>query len=147
MMHWNWFSRRHWIRAKPRTRVSIYASPAKETVTNSEAILRGNAFRTDRAWPLHSVRTAQELESYAGSCLPPYTLMERAGLAVAQFTLALAPHAKTIWIPCGPGNNGGDGFVAARILKKWGKRRSDAFMRHPASTARCTSSISLGRES
>jgi len=58
---------------------------------------------------------------YAASRLPPHTLMERAGLAVAQLTLALAPHAKSIWIPCGPGNNGGDGFVAARILRDWGK--------------------------
>jgi hydroxyethylthiazole kinase-like uncharacterized protein yjeF len=47
--------------------------------------------------------------------------MERAGLAVARLLLAIAPHAKSIWIPCGPGNNGGDGLVAARHLQHWGK--------------------------
>ncbi|MEY4738148.1 MAG: hypothetical protein RL302_2467 [Pseudomonadota bacterium] len=47
--------------------------------------------------------------------------MQRAGLAVAQLTMAIAPHAKSVWIACGPGNNGGDGLVAARYLKQWGK--------------------------
>jgi hydroxyethylthiazole kinase-like uncharacterized protein yjeF len=47
--------------------------------------------------------------------------MERAGLAVAQFAMAVAPHAQVIWIPCGPGNNGGDGYKAAKHLKLWGK--------------------------
>ena len=53
--------------------------------------------------------------------LPQHALMERAGLAVARLALAMAPHASRIWIPCGPGNNGGDGFEAACHLKKWGK--------------------------
>lgn len=47
--------------------------------------------------------------------------MQRAGLAIAQLALAVAPHARIIWIPCGPGNNGGDGYEAARHLKSWGK--------------------------
>ena len=47
--------------------------------------------------------------------------MQRAGLAVARFALAITPHAKTIWIACGPGNNGGDGYEAAALLKLWGK--------------------------
>ena len=47
--------------------------------------------------------------------------MQRAGLAVAKFAIAIAPHAKIIWIPCGPGNNGGDGYEAAAYLKSWGK--------------------------
>ena len=48
--------------------------------------------------------------------------MQRAGLATAQLALALAPHASHIWIACGPGNNGGDGFEAALHLHRWGKR-------------------------
>ena len=48
--------------------------------------------------------------------------MQRAGLAVAQLALAVAPHGKKIWIPCGPGNNGGDGFEAAHHLRLWGKQ-------------------------
>ncbi len=47
--------------------------------------------------------------------------MQRAGLAVARLALAVAPHARKIWIACGPGNNGGDGYAAARYLKLWGK--------------------------
>ena len=47
--------------------------------------------------------------------------MQRAGLAIANFAMAITPHAKVIWIPCGPGNNGGDGYEAAAYLKSWGK--------------------------
>ena len=53
--------------------------------------------------------------------LAPHTLMQRAGLSVARLALALAPHARCIWIACGPGNNGGDGFEAALQLHHWGK--------------------------
>lgn len=42
-------------------------------------------------------------------------LMERAGLAVADCASDMMP-AGTAAILCGPGNNGGDGFVAARHL-------------------------------
>jgi len=49
------------------------------------------------------------------------TLMESAGLSLARLCLALAPQAEQIWIACGPGNNGGDGIVAALELQKLGK--------------------------
>jgi hydroxyethylthiazole kinase-like uncharacterized protein yjeF len=48
--------------------------------------------------------------------------MQRAGLALARLALALFPHAKTIWVACGPGNNGGDGLEAAAHLQGWGKQ-------------------------
>jgi hydroxyethylthiazole kinase-like uncharacterized protein yjeF len=47
--------------------------------------------------------------------------MERAGVAVAQFAMAIAPHARRIWIVCGPGNNGGDGYEAGYLLARYGK--------------------------
>jgi ADP-dependent NAD(P)H-hydrate dehydratase / NAD(P)H-hydrate epimerase len=75
----------------------------------------------DRPWPVFQVTVIREIEKQAAAGLPPHTLMQRAGLAVARLALALAPHAQRIWVACGPGNNGGDGFEAAMHLKQWGK--------------------------
>src|ERR1700719_4424562 len=49
------------------------------------------------------------------------TLMENAGAAVARFVVADYPQAERIGIICGKGNNGGDGFVAARKLIESGR--------------------------
>ena len=53
---------------------------------------------------------------------PGITLMERAGLAVAREAARMAPSRGRIAVLCGPGGNGGDGFVAARLLESWGYR-------------------------
>ena len=71
--------------------------------------------------PLYSVAATRLMELQAAAQLPPYALMQRAGLSVARLTLALAPHAQRIWVACGPGNNGGDGFEAALQLHQMGK--------------------------
>jgi NAD(P)H-hydrate epimerase len=54
-------------------------------------------------------------------------LMEQAGCAVAAATRALAVQTERwgkgpILVLCGPGNNGGDGFVAARHLARHGAK-------------------------
>jgi ADP-dependent NAD(P)H-hydrate dehydratase / NAD(P)H-hydrate epimerase len=53
--------------------------------------------------------------------VPSLTLMENAGTAVAMFVVSQYPEAKRIGVFCGKGNNGGDGFVAARKLLEAGK--------------------------
>ena len=62
---------------------------------------------------LHHTVASRTLEAQALAAHPAYTLMARAGLSVARWTRALAPHARTIWVAVGPGHNGGDGLAAA----------------------------------
>ncbi len=56
--------------------------------------------------------------------IPSVELMENAGAAVARFVLQELPDAERgglhVVALCGKGNNGGDGFVAARILAEAG---------------------------
>lgn len=47
-------------------------------------------------------------------------MMENAGAAAARLALRAVPEAKSAAIFCGKGNNGGDGFVAARHLANAG---------------------------
>lgn len=56
----------------------------------------------------------------AASGLSSYGLMERAGQAVAAAALRRFSGALRFVVLCGPGNNGGDGYVAARALLEAG---------------------------
>jgi hydroxyethylthiazole kinase-like uncharacterized protein yjeF len=54
--------------------------------------------------------------------VPGIDLMEQAGAAVAGFVAAHHPVTDRVVVVAGPGNNGGDGFVAARLLAARGHR-------------------------
>jgi ADP-dependent NAD(P)H-hydrate dehydratase / NAD(P)H-hydrate epimerase len=64
--------------------------------------------------------------------VPGATLMENAGRAVANEVSRRFPDAETVAVLCGPGNNGGDGFVAARHLKERGYKVRLGFNGDPA---------------
>ena len=67
---------------------------------------------------LYSVAQLRAIEQAALSGLPPGTLMQRAGAAVARAALELLPDtfSAPILVLAGPGNNGGDALEAAAVL-------------------------------
>jgi len=64
--------------------------------------------------------------------VPSLVLMENAGKAVADHVLTQHAKAQDITVVCGKGNNGGDGFVAARHLHKRGKQVHVLLLANPA---------------
>ena len=52
--------------------------------------------------------------------LPGVTLMETAGRGVAAAAARMVPAGGRVAVVCGPGNNGGDGYVVARVLRGQG---------------------------
>ena len=63
---------------------------------------------------------SRQVEAWALAQHPPHALMARAGASLARLARALAPHSPLFWVACGPGNNGGDGLVAALHLHQLG---------------------------
>ncbi len=72
-----------------------------------------------RALKAHEMR---ELDAAAATHgMPAPVLMENAGQALATEALKLAADTGSFFVLCGPGNNGGDGLVAARKLAAAGR--------------------------
>ena len=64
--------------------------------------------------------------------VPSLTLMENAGAAVAERVQLSWQAGEKIVVVCGKGNNGGDGFVAARLLHEKGKPVQVVLLADPA---------------
>ena len=71
-------------------------------------------------WPLFDTAASRQIEQAALAQSAPQALMAQAGLAVARLALAIAPSTRQVWIAAGPGNTGGDGLVAGRLLHQQG---------------------------
>jgi len=91
-----------------------------------------------------AVLTADEMRrAEEASGEPASILMERAGIAIAVAIRRLAAGREAL-ILCGPGNNGGDGYVAARLLAAAGFPVRVAALTAPKSPASCAAREAWG---
>lgn len=67
---------------------------------------------------------AIEADAIRSGAVTGVQLMERAGAGVVEAILRHWPQARSATVLCGPGNNGGDGYVIARLLaeRRWDVR-------------------------
>jgi len=72
--------------------------------------------------PLPDAQSQRALDAWAieQRRIPGLELMERAGRGLAELVAQHVPQG-VIVVVCGRGNNGGDGFVAARLLREMGR--------------------------
>lgn len=103
------------------------------------------------SFPLYDTRAARELDARASARLggDPYVLMLRAGQAAWRHLLAEWPQAQRIVLVCGPGNNGGDGYVLAHLARRSGRavvvvHLDEHAPRTPSSQRACTDYIAAG---
>jgi hydroxyethylthiazole kinase-like uncharacterized protein yjeF len=82
--------------------------------------------------PLYRTAELRALEQRAAQGLPAGTLMARAGAAAAAFIAHRWPQAQRVLVLCGPGNNGGDGYVCATELARAGKDATCVALAAPA---------------
>jgi len=84
---------------------------------------------------IYSVAAVREIDRVAieDNGIPGYTLMKRAGAAAVKAARTRFPSAARWQVICGAGNNGGDGFVVARLAAQDGIVVSALTLVEPAS--------------
>src|SRR6185503_19641745 len=82
--------------------------------------------------PLPDAAAQRALDTWAieRRRIPGLELMERAGHGLAELVATRVPEG-VIAVVCGRGNNGGDGFVAARLLRERGHEVDVQLLGHP----------------
>ena len=76
--------------------------------------------------PILNLDELKTLEERMTHALGEGELMRRAGSVLAEEIASVTPPSGHVVFICGPGNNGGDGFVMARVAAKEGPRSSCA---------------------
>lgn len=101
--------------------------------------------------PLFDRNAARALDRRATALLggDGYVLMQRAGQAAWQHLLQQWPSAQRISVVCGPGNNGGDGYVLARLAHRSGRKvnvlhLAEHVPRTPLAQRACTEYVACG---
>lgn len=87
-------------------------------MVNRTAQTSGNSAAALQLLTTDEMSRADRMAVAAG--IPSVSLMENAGGAVARAALAMCEPRDRVAVLCGPGNNGGDGFAAARHLHEAG---------------------------
>ncbi|WP_296248749.1 NAD(P)H-hydrate dehydratase [uncultured Stenotrophomonas sp.] len=100
---------------------------------------------------LFDIAAARQIDGQATAALggDAYLLMQRAGHAAWQTALQYWPQARRIVVVCGPGNNGGDGYVLARHARQSGRDVSvlhlpEASPRTALAQRACTDYLAVG---
>jgi ADP-dependent NAD(P)H-hydrate dehydratase / NAD(P)H-hydrate epimerase len=83
--------------------------------------------------PLYTAAQVRELDRIAihEKAISGYQLMCRAGHALADCVGRCWPAVRQVCVLCGPGNNAGDGYVLARLLRESGLQTQVLFLSDP----------------
>ena len=88
----------------------------------------------DKAGRLYTAEQVRRLDRSAidGHGIPGIELMERAGRSTFEAALEAFPHAGKCLVLCGGGNNGGDGYIVARLAREAGLDATVCALKEPA---------------
>ena len=89
---------------------------------------------TEQLVRLYTAKQVQRLDKCAieGHSIPGIDLMEQAGASTFNAARAAFPDALKILVLCGAGNNGGDGYIVARLAREQGLEVTVCALKDPA---------------